>query len=200
MTTLIRLLAAGSMVAMAAIAAPASAQSYNLNFGAVLNGQITTVPSTGTNKAITSVTGSFMGSAITGIIANPYSPATANFTPGTGLTTPVPPVATTGTVYYYSYDNLLLANNLLDSGGLLFTTSTTIANLYYDSGAFAVAYSPIGQNVAGDVLPLTGSITAVPAVGAVPEPASWAMMIAGFGLAGFALRRRQKVVTRVTYA
>jgi hypothetical protein len=33
---------------------------------------------------------------------------------------------------------------------------------------------------------------------AVPEPASWAMMIAGFGLAGAALRRRAKVT--VTYA
>ncbi len=33
---------------------------------------------------------------------------------------------------------------------------------------------------------------------AVPEPASWAMMIAGFGVAGVALRRRAKVT--VTYA
>ena len=30
-------------------------------------------------------------------------------------------------------------------------------------------------------------------VAAVPEPASWAMMIAGFGLAGAAMRRRQRV-------
>ena len=29
-------------------------------------------------------------------------------------------------------------------------------------------------------------------VSAVPEPATWAMMIAGFGLAGAALRRRSK--------
>ena len=34
--------------------------------------------------------------------------------------------------------------------------------------------------------------------GAVPEPATWAMMIAGFGAMGFALRRRPKV--SVTYA
>jgi hypothetical protein len=33
--------------------------------------------------------------------------------------------------------------------------------------------------------------------GAVPEPASWAMMIAGFGLVGSAMRRR---VTKVAYA
>lgn len=38
------------------------------------------------------------------------------------------------------------------------------------------------------------------ATGAVPEPATWAMMILGFGLVGFALRRREKVATRVSYA
>jgi len=32
---------------------------------------------------------------------------------------------------------------------------------------------------------------------AVPEPASWAMMIAGFGLAGTALRRRPRVTVRI---
>ena len=34
--------------------------------------------------------------------------------------------------------------------------------------------------------------------GAVPEPASWALMLGGFGLMGVALRRRQRVT--VTYA
>ncbi len=33
----------------------------------------------------------------------------------------------------------------------------------------------------------------IPGVGGVPEPASWAMMIAGFGLVGGAMRRRAKV-------
>jgi uncharacterized repeat protein (TIGR03803 family) len=33
-----------------------------------------------------------------------------------------------------------------------------------------------------------------PDVAAVPEPASWAMMIAGFGLAGAAARRRRQAV------
>jgi hypothetical protein len=32
-----------------------------------------------------------------------------------------------------------------------------------------------------------------PAVAPVPEPASWALMIAGFGLAGAALRQRSKI-------
>lgn len=37
-------------------------------------------------------------------------------------------------------------------------------------------------------------------VGAVPEPATWAMMLAGFGMIGFAARRRSMVKTSVTYA
>ena len=35
--------------------------------------------------------------------------------------------------------------------------------------------------------------------GAVPEPAAWAMMILGMGAVGFAMRRQNKVVTRVSY-
>ncbi len=33
--------------------------------------------------------------------------------------------------------------------------------------------------------------------GAVPEPATWAMMIAGFGAVGVAMRRRQRAVFRL---
>ena len=38
------------------------------------------------------------------------------------------------------------------------------------------------------------------AVGAAPEPSTWAMMILGFGAAGYAMRRRRKIATRVRYA
>jgi hypothetical protein len=38
------------------------------------------------------------------------------------------------------------------------------------------------------------------ATAAVPEPAAWAMMILGMGAVGFAMRRRSKVTTRVSYA
>lgn len=37
-------------------------------------------------------------------------------------------------------------------------------------------------------------------IAAVPEPATWAMMLAGFGLVGFGLRRRAKPMVSVTYA
>lgn len=38
------------------------------------------------------------------------------------------------------------------------------------------------------------------AAAAVPEPATWAMLIAGFGGIGFAMRRRAKVRTTVAYS
>jgi PEP-CTERM motif len=38
------------------------------------------------------------------------------------------------------------------------------------------------------------------AAGAVPEPATWGMMILGFGVIGGAMRRRAKVTTTVSYA
>lgn len=37
-------------------------------------------------------------------------------------------------------------------------------------------------------------------VAAVPEPATWAMMIGGFGLVGGAVRRQRRIAARVTYA
>lgn len=43
---------------------------------------------------------------------------------------------------------------------------------------------------------LTGTVNAP----AVPEPATWAMMIAGFGLVGGAMRRRQTVASRIRFA
>ncbi|WEK43804.1 MAG: PEPxxWA-CTERM sorting domain-containing protein [Candidatus Sphingomonas colombiensis] len=38
------------------------------------------------------------------------------------------------------------------------------------------------------------------ALAGIPEPGSWAMMLAGFGGIGFAMRRRQKVRTNVSFA
>lgn len=43
-------------------------------------------------------------------------------------------------------------------------------------------------------------VTNLVGTGAVPEPATWAMMLAGFGMIGFGLRRRVKRTARVAYA
>jgi len=46
---------------------------------------------------------------------------------------------------------------------------------------------------AGDYLVNNRFIDPLAPAGGVPEPASWALMIAGFGLAGAALRKRRKL-------
>jgi hypothetical protein len=61
------------------------------------------------------------------------------------------------------------------SQGLITPTGLTIGS----DGAFYVANFSAAEGI-GQVL----------RIAAVPEPASWAMMIAGFGLVGSALRRR----------
>ncbi len=84
--------------------------------------------------------------------------------------------------------------------------SLTIDNPPADVFAFfptSVAFSGIGQSVV-----VTGGanqigwddVTLTTITGAVPEPATWAMMVLGFGLVGASLRSRRKQTVRVTYA
>ena len=65
-------------------------------------------------------------------------------------------------------------------------------NLFLDAGQYTLTIS--GEN--SDTGVMEGSITIEQAV---PEPATWAMMLFGFGAIGFAMRRRkqQKSVQRV---
>lgn len=50
------------------------------------------------------------------------------------------------------------------------------------------------QKLAGSRWLTEGGVSAVAGAGGVPEPATWAMMIAGFGLVGAAMRRRKAQV------
>lgn len=72
-------------------------------------------------------------------------------------------------------------------GPQLFTGSNSAPTLR--TGAFALTDGPNNA---------TGTLT-VTTVAAIPEPATWAMMVIGFGLAGSAMRRR-RITTRVSYA
>jgi hypothetical protein len=78
-------------------------------------------------------------------------------------------------------------------------TERNLFNVSIFNGAGATLYSGVvdvrGVPNAG---PVTVNFDAV-IPGGVPEPASWALMIAGFGLVGAAARRRQRTVS-VTYA
>ncbi|WP_240047501.1 PEPxxWA-CTERM sorting domain-containing protein [Sphingomonas panacisoli] len=101
----------------------------------------------------------------------------------------------TGPTNYAAASNLLYAfqTPLLDFDGTSFALSNPAAtdvNLYYLGG-----YRYIRTGMSGNQA-LT-SFTVTPATAAVPEPATWAMMIMGFGLVGGAMRRRS---VRVAFA
>ncbi|MGL4541326.1 MAG: PEPxxWA-CTERM sorting domain-containing protein [Polymorphobacter sp.] len=86
----------------------------------------------------------------------------------------------------------------------LFQRSSFLEHFTYttpdrSAGSFDGSFSRFGFDGFGNVAtwtaftatgPLTFSIAAVGAPGAVPEPASWALLLAGFGIVGGALRRR----------
>ncbi|MDJ0278961.1 PEPxxWA-CTERM sorting domain-containing protein [Sphingomonas sp. 2R-10] len=74
-------------------------------------------------------------------------------------------------------------------GSQLFTGTTAMPSLL--TGAFTLA-SDIDQS------PVT--ITVSQSVAAVPEPATWAMMIIGFGAVGIGMRRRAAIRTEVRFA
>lgn len=65
----------------------------------------------------------------------------------------------------------------------------------WSSGSIAALRLYDGVLTAQEIASLNGD-PFVPETSAVPEPASWAMMIGGFGLIGAALRRRERVTVR----
>jgi PEP-CTERM motif len=85
--------------------------------------------------------------------------------------------------------SVFLIYNGISNAGPIAGTGTFTSVLATNAGALNWTATPAG------ILTFRAVVGNTPAV---PEPASWAMMIAGFGMAGVALRRRAKVT--VSYA
>ena len=93
-----------------------------------------------------------------------------------------------------------------DPLGTLISTSDTVGGTTYAMGGFswarAVPSNVVSQKFArpgGDLNDYSG-LFSFTVSGAVPEPTTWLMMLAGFGMIGAGLRSRGKVRTSVTYA
>jgi hypothetical protein len=117
---------------------------------------------------------------------------------------------TTGFSFFYTsstaasvtvYDGLNATGNVL---GSLALTANAFGCPGDPGGAFS-CWSPVGVAFSGTAFSIDFGGTANQSgfdnitfgsarPGVIPEPATWAMLIAGFGLVGFAMRRRQRAV------
>jgi hypothetical protein len=96
-----------------------------------------------------------------------------------------------------------LTLSVFDISGNLLETATGSGNL----GPFTItrasadiAYFSIGGNDTFGVRSVSLNTPILAAGGGVPEPATWALMILGFGAVGGAMRRRQSVAAKVRFA
>jgi hypothetical protein len=96
-----------------------------------------------------------------------------------------------GTVF--SGPPFTLARNGTTSGFFGLVSATPFSSVVITNNRFGGYISDEGMD--NFITNGAGSVN-----GAVPEPASWAMMILGMGAVGGALRRRSKVATKVAFA
>ncbi|MBM6577730.1 PEPxxWA-CTERM sorting domain-containing protein [Microvirga sp. SRT01] len=72
--------------------------------------------------------------------------------------------------------------------------------LFNISGISSFSFVTSGSLYGENTVQIDNIVYDLAAGGGVPEPASWALMIAGIGAAGGALRRRRAVSTTVSFA
>jgi hypothetical protein len=84
---------------------------------------------------------------------------------------------------------------LTEYSGLTLTGGATaeVAHFQALGAAWAATHDESNSNFADAIYSVGGNTQGFVIAGEVPEPASWALMIAGFGMAGAMLRRRRLV-------
>lgn len=138
-----------------------------------------------------------------------YSPTTLNFAVDQGDAAAYNFDSAVNFFSSYGADSLTLAltgGATFDLGNVAAAFSNAIASLNAAGDILTISFSPteyVGvelgalDSTVGDFLINRNGLNAGDAfsltvtAGAVPEPATWAMMIAGFGLVGGVMRRRQ---------
>lgn len=109
------------------------------------------------------------------------------------VTTLAIPVIAGSAEFLFRLDSELLANTLWYNGGDMISGNVNFMNTVTITGVSG--FDEFGQQV--ELTSVTGSggyefDVVNPGGSVVPEPAAWAQMIAGFGLAGFALRQARR--------
>ncbi|MBN8816606.1 MAG: PEPxxWA-CTERM sorting domain-containing protein [Sphingomonas sp.] len=123
--------------------------------------------------------------------------SSGSFTASTNFVTPVftPVALVSGTQYFIGFDNLAgLGSSITDASG----SSDRLGRFYAGFGATGnPAYETFAAQSTGR--PILQFYTSAAAAG-VPEPATWALMLLGFGALGGVLRSRPNMATRVRFA
>nr|WP_310523898.1 PEPxxWA-CTERM sorting domain-containing protein [Polymorphobacter sp.] len=173
----IALLVAAALAAIAATPSQALTFAYNYKTtsGANLDasGFITTsnfVNGSG-GYSITGITGNVLGDLITSLTPNPSAPNAQ--------------VSASGRFIYDN--NLFVTAPYLSNPGVLFNSSSFEYNLFSDT---ATQYELIQANTGGYTQFSVGTFV----VSQVPEPATWSLLVIGFGLVGLSVRRRSTVI------
>ena len=172
--------------------------------GGFYNGGTSGDGNTGTNYGVAFTSNALAINSYAG--SGEPNPGILFFLSGGAVTIDYAPGFSTGFSFYYSSNSsasITVYDGLGATGNVLATLS--LANNYQPSCGYCV-WAPIGVTFAGIAksIDFAGGADAVgydnitfgsgtPGDGAVPEPASWAMLIAGFGLTGAAMRRRRSV-------
>lgn len=212
--------AAASFVAFSAAAASSQAAVYiGLQQAGVNGGAITTVATDASVAVFNGSYGTFEGEVVTAVDAVYPALLTMNTndlnTGGpagtldiwvtlTDITTD-----TTPSSYFSSFTSNVLPQgwsvtftSFVDFGNGLYGGEQLATNTFNTIGTFTSVDHVAGGGVPGTYsvttrytlnAPTAGSAISTGAIAAVPEPATWALMIMGFGGAGAMIRRRRQV-------
>ena len=198
-----KMLQAAVLAALAITATAASAATKTITFNGSnvfggptpLNSATLTVQTSSTTNAlggyfITGISGNVDGDPITGLLTL-EGPATCPCFPE-GFAALGGVLSISNTLYFGT--NPFSPGQFLDHGGIGFQSATRYYNLYgiggsaYELLSFATSSSLDFEND-GDAAFTDFSVS--DGVAAVPEPATWALLIVGFGAVGGALRGRR---------
>ena len=163
-----------------ALAVAASAHATILDFtatdgsGVVAAGQLTIDASTPSEVTV-------LNGSVVGAFFAPNTGAITGFAPDPGG---APAYSPSGA---FIYDQLIYPGSdpIVDNDGLLFNVGGVEYNLFSNGPDQYVLYNNVNGYTAEAVNFAIG----------VPEPATWALMLTGFGLAGAGLRQRRTTAT-----
>lgn len=149
---------------------------------AITNGQIAGVGISGSGNGQTGVM--TLGNLAAGTYSCVFNGGSCDAINGTSTS-----FVTSGAPFANDYDDFYSgdASYTFTANGLHAPTFSGATNL---TGTFVPF---LGNDSSGNELDQEIGFTLLSQTGAVPEPASWVLMIAGFGLIGGALRRRSTV-------